>query len=263
MMKVFGWLLPFLVLGCVSKPLKKPTGLGVEDFWEEQSNRTKELSSWEAKAHLLFEEKGKSVSGKGKILFLTPDTIRLEIKDPFGRLHFAATKKNRAFTSYFVYQKIAFLENENGREYLKQKMGIALPFDEVLGLWLGKLPAHIQKAKFKDWEWDDSDATYVGTIDTGKEKITCHVDGDLGVLKKLEWKDSSHPFEIVYDDLGPCCNDKKNSSGLSLAYSAKFEGLNEHTRVEVEWDDIQVNPKPTQPIDVQLPKDTEKVLLKP
>lgn len=246
---------------CVTRKPKVATLLTAQDFWEEQESRKNDFKAWEGKARVVLEEHGKNASGSGRIFFMSPDKIKMELRDPFGRLHFTAIKKKQSFLAHFVSQKVAYLEQEGGREYLKQKLGVDLPYDEVLGLWLGKLPKKLEGATFQSWEWDAMEGNYVGRLEKSGYEVICHVDGDMGVLKKIEWKKPAPSFQVIYDDLGTCCSDKKNNDKVAFAYSAKFENLNASQKVEVEWEDVFLNPKPPKQFDMDLPKDTEKINL--
>ncbi len=248
---------------CASKPLKVETGLKQSDFWEGQKERRQFLVQLDGKAKVRLEEKGRSVSGNGRILMPSQDSIKMELRDIFGRLHFSANKKKTSFTAYFPYQKLAYLDTEGGMRYLSQKLKVALPFDEVMDLWLGRLPSSFMNLTFKSWEWDAAEGDYVGRLENKNILIECHVDGDLAVLKKIVWLKPEPAFQVIYDDVGECCGEKKSSDKIDLAYSAKLEVLGSKEKVEVEWDDLVTGAKLPRNFDIELPKDTEKVLLNP
>lgn len=262
-MRIFLAIFFLMFAACATKPLKKETGLKQEDFWQDQKERREFLVQLDGKAKVRLEEKGRSVSGNGRIMMPSPQFIKMELRDIFGRLHFSAYKNKSAFTAYFPYQKIAYLENEGGLRYLFEKLKVSLSFDQVIDIWLGRLPENLTRLTFQSWAWDAKEGNYIGKANSDKYEFECHVDGDLGVLKKLVWLKPLPQFQVLYDDIGECCGEKKNNERVDLAYSAKLEVLGSKEKVEVDWEDLTASAKLPRINDIELPKETEKVLLKP
>lgn len=261
--KCFTLALVFLLASCATKPLKKETGLMAGDFWKDQEFRQKYFVKVDGKAKIKLEEKGRSISGNGRIFMHSRESIKIEIRDFLGRLHFSALKKGNSFMAHFPPQKLAFLDEEKGHVYLAQKLGVSLSFDEIVDLWMGRLPESIPGSSFKSWVWDAREESYVGKIEVKNMELECYVDGDLGVLKKLVWKKPGPMFQVTYEDYGACCKGNKSVDKLQMAYSAKLEVLRGSEKVEVEWEDLGVEMKLPRSFETELPKETEKVLLKP
>lgn len=260
-MRIFLSVFFLFFMACAARPIKTETGLKQEEFWQDQKERREFLVQLDGKAKVRLEEKGRSVSGNGRIMMPSTQTIKLELRDIFGRLHFSAYKNKNAFTAYFPYQKVAYTDTEGGLRYLFEKLKISLSFDQVMDLWLGRLPEKMTRLPFQSWNWDATEGDYIGKVTSENLEFECHVDGDLGVLKKLIWLKPSPQFQVIYDDIGECCGEKKSNEKVDLAYSAKLEVLEGKEKVEVDWEDLNTGVKLPRIHDIELPKETEKVLL--
>lgn len=216
--------------------------LEAADFWRDQTARRAFLGSFSGKLKMGYEGKKQSISGKGRIVGNYPQSFRLELRDPIGRLHYVLVQKGSAVVAYFPRNKQAGRENASGRTYFKRVLGTGIAFNDIVAIAAGILPPKWEKAKFTSWEWDKEQGAFRGLLEQGGEKATVWVDSANTAIQSLVMDVAGETVEAEFGDREPCC---ETPGGFHLGYEAKLKLPKQQTSVAVTWDTLS---RPTQEI---------------
>jgi outer membrane lipoprotein-sorting protein len=233
-----------LVAACAHHPkVETPIQpLEVADFQRDQGARRAFLGSFSGKLKMGYEGKKQSISGKGRIVGNYPQTFRMELRDPIGRLHYVLIQNGTSVTAYFPRNKQAGHENASGRVYFKRVLGLGIPFNDIVAIASGVLPPKWEKVQFTSWEWDKEQGAFKGVLEQGGEKATVWVDSANTAMQSLILETGGETIEAEYSDREPCC---ETQAGFHLGYEVKVKMPKQQTAVLVSWDALS---KPTQDI---------------
>jgi hypothetical protein len=182
-----------------------------------------------------YEGKRQSISGKGRIVGQQPGSYRLELRDPIGRLHYVLTAQQEELVGYYPRLHQAFTDATGGKAYFKKVLGIAVPFSEMVGLFMGTVPGRWEKAKLRKWEWDREVGAFRGEWEQGGEKLTVWVDSGNAAPQTVRWERAGQVIEAQFSEFDGCCNNRKN---FFLAYEVKVQIPSEQTSVQISWDSL-------------------------
>lgn len=191
------WILIPLLPHCASIPKKTATGLRPDRFWEDQKFRGSFLESVSGKLYMSYKHPKESAAGQGRVLF-SQNRMRLELRDPLGKLHYVAVSDGKTFTAYFPTRALAYRDSVAGRAYFEKYMGFRFSSSEFRDLLVGTFPVSVRS--FSSWEWDDSEGMYVGVTTQGAYRFRVWVDGDKAVIRKLKWSTKDDELVVSYGD---------------------------------------------------------------
>jgi hypothetical protein len=264
MTRLFSLLSLFLFSGCAHKPTRLPTGLTAAGFWKEQGERKGRTESISAKLHLRYQSRAGGVSGRGRMLSQLPKYLRLEMRDPLGRVAYVVSLQGENFTAYYPSQKRAYTDKQSGAAYMKQFLGVSLTFKDLDHVLVGLVPSFLNTEKFDSWEWISEDGIYRGKAKRDSESLSCDVDPDTGALRALDWLGNGDVVHVSYSDFSSCCGgEAKGAKPLSLAHVVSVSIARVDSKVEAEWDDVEHvdEPKGTDAFQLSLGPDVQKVFL--
>lgn len=248
----FSALLIFLG-GCTHLPPRQPTGLTANDFWKDQVLRRKLTGSISAKLRLRYEAHKEGISGKGRLLTQAPNQLRLELRDPLGRVQYLVTLSGSQFAAYYPTQKRAYRDSSGGMQYMKRFLGFPFSFRDLESLLVGVLPPSISSDRFETWGWVPDKEVYRGVSSKDGAVLVCDVDPDTAAIRSLQWESGKEVAIVTYSDFAPCCGGSQSVRfGDSVSVQLKLAA----SKVEAEWDDIA-------PLSVQKGEDVYKLALPP
>lgn len=249
-----------ILVSCVHKPPRQPSGLKASDFWNDQRLRREAARLLSAKLQLRYQGRSESVSGKGRMLSQLPDHLRLELRDPLGRVQYLVTVNGERFVAYYPTQKRAYLDKQSGAAYMKRFLGVGFTFKDLQSLLLGLLPPGAKAEKFDEWGWAGAEEEYRGQLKRDGERLVVDVDPDSAAIRELTWETKSDVAHVTYSDFAPCCGGDKS---IRLAAVVTVGLGRTASKVEAEWDDItQLDaPKENEVFTVALPEGVQQIFL--
>lgn len=239
MIKYSIFIVGIFLVGCVHAPKKKATGLTAAQFWAEQNNRGNELKIVSGKLGIHFETKKDNVTGAGRLLTAGPSTLRLELRDPLGKLQMLVTLFQGLATVYYPTEKSAYVDGKGGTAYLRQFLGAEYSFDELRDLMLGILPRTMRpeaagKKDFDRFEWDGNQGQYVGSLKLRDRTLTVGIDGETGVLRKLQTENA----EVTFANFSGVKNTGRSEERVLYAETVDIRQKNTGSVIEVDWKEI-------------------------
>lgn len=227
----------FLVLaGCASTPPRQPTGLGEKAFWLDQAKRSAKLKNVNGAIAVRYKTKQTNVGGRGRIASTLGDGMRLELRDPLGRVRFLVSLRGSRFAAFYPSEKKAYVDSEHGTRYLRQFMGVGASFEEVQDLFFGVMPRTFRITRLDGWDWDATKGAYVGSAKLpkgGALKVWVHP--DHAAIEMLQAQRGNDVVEVRYSDFSPCCG----KGSPVLANVVVLEPEHRRTSITAEWDDLQ------------------------
>ena len=249
----------FGLAGCVHAPPREATGLTAEVFWRDQALRRSRLSVISAKLRLRYEAHKDGVSGRGRLLTQLPSGLRLELRDPLGRVQYQVTIDGEQFAAYYPSQKRVYLDAKAGAEYMKRFLGVSFSFRDLHSLLMGILPDSFSGNALQGWDWDSGAGLYRARLEKNGVKLALGIDPDSAALRELTWESARDSARVTYQDFFPCCGSplETNRPRLGGLVSVKLDKA--RSQVEAEWEDVvMVEPtkdgetfRPTLPADVK------------
>jgi len=255
------------LLGCAHAPTAQPTGLEPQAFWKEQQLRLADTRQVSSRIYFRYEGKKQNLGGQGRLVLQAPDALRMELRDPIGRLQYVATLRDHQFVARYPRQNVAYVDQASGAAYLHRVLGVNVSFEELKDLLVGVIPRTLRKAKFDHWEWSPEEGVYVGTLHLNEKLIEAGVDGRSAALSwlKVDGAKKGDSATIRYADFDPCCRLEGNGlvSEFPLAHSVTLQMADTGTSVSLEWQDVKSfrDPKPVEVFKAELPEQTKKVML--
>ena len=213
------------------------------------------------KIRLSYQGRKQSVSGKGRILTQVPAQVRLELRDPLGRVAYLLALNGKKFTAYYPSQKRAFLGEDSGNEYFRSSLGLEAGFDELQRMLLGLLPDRVGRGPFTSWDWDDEKGAYRTEVKRGEMLWRVFVDGKTAALRELALESPTETFHVQYSDFEPCCGAMRMGAvKVALAGTVLVSMERAGTAVELQWEDIEkiASPRGGEAFQISLPEDVKK-----
>lgn len=223
----------FLV-GCASAPPRQPTGLGEKAFWNDQARRAAKLRNVNGALGVRYKTKQTNVGGRGRIASSLGEGLRLELRDPLGRVRFLVSLKGARFAAYYPSEKKAYVDSEHGTRYLRQFLGVGASFEEVQDLFFGVMPRTFGLKKLDTWDWDANRGAYLGTAKLRNGALRVWVHPDHGAIEMLQAQRGNDVVEVRYSDFLPCCG----KGSPALANVVVLEPEHRRTSITAEWDDL-------------------------
>jgi hypothetical protein len=226
-----------VLCGCAHRqPLPDP-GLGPDLLWSDQSNRARLLSKISGRLTLSYEGNGQSVSGHGQVLADLKGKLRIELRDPLGRVQYLALLSKEHLVAYYPSEKAAYSDNRSGEKYLKKFLNIELSFADLEQLFLGLLPEGSSKGD--EWKWDPNEGVYATSVKRGDRRYSVEVDGKLGAIRKLTIELPRQKIEVVYSEFkvaGGNVNTARDS--VWLAHVVEIHHQASQSSIEVDWKEV-------------------------
>ncbi len=236
--------LALLLSGCASKPPVQQAPLvplAPRDFFRDQAERRRVLQDFSGKLKLSYVTEKNPVSGSGRIVGAALDRVRIELRDPLGRLQYVLLKQGERVAASFPRSQKAVTENSGGRAYFQQVLGAPWSLGDLVALFTGRLPKGWESQPVKSWKWDGEKAAYRGLLEDGKHSVTVWVDAKNTSLQSLVWKVGEQTLEVDYEDYDACC-EPQDSFKLAHKVSLKLPG--EKSEVGVVWDTLKKAAQP-------------------
>ena len=225
---------------------------------------TRQVSS---RVYFRYEGKKQNMGGQGRLVMQGSDAMRMELRDPLGRLQYVATLSEHQFVARYPRQNVAYLDQISGGAYLRRLLGIQVSFQELKDLLIGIVPATLKKAKFDSWEWNADEGVYVGVFKLNHRRVECGIDPKRAALAwmKITGEKASDAATIKYSEFDSCCRLEGNGnvSQFPLAHTVSLQMAETGTSVSLEWQDVETfkDPKPAQVFKAELPETTKRVML--
>jgi hypothetical protein len=237
------WSVGILVSGCVSKPpveapLRQVTS---RDFLRDQAERRRVLQDFSGKLKLSYVTQSNPVSGSGRIVGFSLDRIRIELRDPIGRLQYVLTKQGERVAAWFPRNQTAMTENTGGRAYFEQVLGAPWSLGDLAALFMGRLPAAWESKPMKQWKWDPEKQAYRGLFEEGMQSLIVWVEPKHTSIQSLLWNLGDRSLSVEYDDLDLCCEPQPS---FKLAHKVDLKLPKEGSEVGVVWDSLRKSAQP-------------------
>lgn len=252
------------LMGCAHRPVTgEAPSLTPDQFWTVQKRRKQEVSRITAKVRLTYHGRRQKVSGNGRILIQPDEKLRLELRDPIGRVHYLAVLDGKDFVAYYPRQRLAYLDEKAGGAYVLDFLGIGFDFDELHSLLLGVLPERFSGETFDTWSWDGSRKAYQGLITSDDTRIQAWVDPRFTALRRLELGTPGGRIVVDYSAFEPCCHGLSPQS-VQVAHVVDLKLDRAKTALEIEWEKIDLveNLQPAESFRVELDAKAQKIPLK-
>lgn len=239
--------------------------LSTEKFWEDQHHRFDETAQISAKVKLAYQGKrGKKISGNGRLVLQPDAKMRLELRDPLGRIHYLAALTGGHFVAHYPRQKLAYVDEKSGGAYVLDFLGIDFSFSELYSLMLGKLPDRFGRGKFDAWFFDKDAKVYKGILTVADYRVTCSVDPQTAALRELELSSPAGRINIEYSVFEPCCHGLTSARPVRIAQVVDLKLDRAKTALAIEWEKISLleEPRPEDVFRLDIPEQDQKIVLK-
>jgi outer membrane biogenesis lipoprotein LolB len=225
--------------GCAHRVPLEPTGLAPSAFWKDQAVRRIQLKRISGRLSLHYEGKKESVTGKGNVVADLPGRMRIELRDPLGRMQYMALLSESRLLAYYPSEKTVYTDSSGGKNYLRHFLGMQLSFDDLQQLFFGILP-YSGSGELKGWSWNSTDGTYEATFTAGNRTFTLSVDGKLAALRRLTIESPGQQVAVEYTDFKTCCDVKvvpRDAPALAREVAVIHE--KSKSRIELDWKEIK------------------------
>ena len=224
-----------VLVGCASAPPRQPTGLSEKAFWAEQAKRTAKLRHVNGALVVRYKTRQTNVGGRGRIASSLGEGMRLELRDPLGRVRFLVALRGPRFVAHYPSEKKAYVDQEHGTRYLRQFLGVGASFEEVQDLFFGVLPDTFGVWQLDGWEWDRSKGAYSGSARMPKGGVLkVWVHPVHATIELLQAQRGNDVVEVRYSDFTPCCG----KGSPALANVVVLEPEHRRTSITAEWEDL-------------------------
>ncbi len=268
------WLLVAIVLAlsaCThapvseTKPLVSGPELTTDRFWEEQKERKEETAQISAKVQVSYQGKGgKKVSGNGRLVLQPGERLRLELRDPLGRIHYLAALAGPHFVAHYPRQKLAYVDEKAGAAYVLDFLGIDFSFSDLHSLLLGILPERFTKSSFETWTFDKEAKVYKGLLTLSDYRVLATVDPQTAALKALELSSKAGKITLDYSVFEVCCHGIAASHSVRVAQVVDLKLDRARTSLAIEWEKISPlgEARPEEIFRLEIPEQDQKIVLK-
>lgn len=254
------WCLSLLLSGCASNPpVEAPiVPLTTRDFFRDQAERRRVLQDFSGKLTLSYVSQKDPVSGSGRIIGNALERVRIELRDPIGRLHYVLLKQGERVAAWFPRNQKAVTENTGGRAYFQQVLGAPWSLSDLMAIFMGRLPRSWENKPVKQWKWDADKKAYRALLEEGKQSIAFWVGAKSASMESLVWSVGDRSLEVEYNDFDSCCDPK---ASFAFAHKVDLKLPGEKSEVGVVWDSLRksAQPAPLSVFDLQ-PAPSDKVV---
>lgn len=259
------WLGLIVLSGCSSlgpsQPFQSVTSEELWDrIWENQSQRQSQVRAIRSKIQLSLAEKKRSLSGTG-ILISKAEEVRLELRDPLGRLQYSvAQSENHPFVAFYPSQNVAYFDFAKGRNYLKRFLKIDLKFSDLRDLWLGILPYQRNELKLISMVPVIDKRVYEVKIRKAEDVWKAVVDPRNGDILKLNWSRGGAGAEFEFSEFARCCEVHLTEQELPRIGRNVFFKNSDGSEIELEWSSIEPSSNlDPQLFQIEIPKGVKKL----
>jgi hypothetical protein len=233
-------------------------------FWKSQNRKQEETQFTQSKIRIDMVEKKRSLSGTGTLL-ANPDGLRLEVRDPLGRLQYlVGLQSKKDFIAYYPSQNVAYLDGVQGARYLREFLNLGMSFSELKELWWGVLPFSKGEARLESIKNAEKKGQY--WISLGKAAIQAEalVDSETGDLLKLNWRSPSFEADFEFSDFARCCQEHISEDELPrVARNVFLKNGKQDSEIELQWVEIfPAKNKENGLFTIDIPKQVRKIFLK-
>lgn len=266
------WFLAALLLlsACTHAPVTQapPPAAGeltAERFWEEQKERKEEAAQISAKVRVSYQGRGgKKVSGNGRLVLQPEGRMRLELRDPIGRIHYLAVLSGGHFVAHYPRQKLAYVDDKSGGAYVLDFLGMDFSFAELHSLLLGILPERFAKSTIEAWHLDKEAKVYRGLMTVSDYRVQVSVDPASTALRALELSSKAGKITLDYSAFEPCCHGIASSRSVRVAQVVDLKLDRARTSLSIEWEKISplAEARPVDVFNLEIPEQDQKIVLK-
>ncbi len=257
-----------LTISCTSMPpVVSLTSSQTQDslnlFWKQQERKKIEVQTIQAKIRLDIVEKKRSVSGVGTV-FSSPDGLRLELRDPLGRLQYAVVLQgNKKFTAYYPSQNTTYSDSTHGANYLKEFLNLGMNFYELKNLWLGVVPITRSNSQLEGVKPSEKFGQHWLNFKKSDLHLATLVDVNNGDVLKVVWQSPSFAVEFEFSDFASCCQEHVPSGDSPrIGRNVFLKNGNQESEIELDWVTISIAKKRDQSVfELDLPANVKRVFL--
>ncbi len=233
-------------------------------FWRNQTRKKLETQAIQGKIRLDMAEKKQTLSGTGT-LYSSPEGLRLELRDPLGRLQYAAVLDGKKFfLAYYPSQNRAYSDKAQGGIYLREFLGLGMSFYDLKDLWLGILPFKRSELQLESVEKTDREGQLLAVLKKGKLQIDALVDSTTGEILNLEWKNFDFKANFEFSEFAKCCEEYTTQNELPRVGRSVFLKIeNQASELDLEWVEIVPPSEKGKGIfSLELPGSVRKIILR-
>lgn len=226
---------------------KEPKGFEQARFWKDQQQRAQLLNKISAKMTIYYEWKEKGIGGRANLLAHMPKNLRLEIRDPIGRLQHVLTLSKPKVVAYFPSNKVVYYDDQGGSLFFRRFFGAKMTVSDFHSLLVGVIPKELAKANFDEWHWNGKRGLYEGVLKSQKEKLIAFIDPERGMASEIIMENVDTVVKIEYGDFQSCCGATEPEGKLKLAFSLTLSNKNPRSSIDVTWQKLRFTkntPKP-------------------
>jgi outer membrane biogenesis lipoprotein LolB len=268
MKRVFYFLVLWVLSACTTPgPLKNKNNIDSNKLfariWANQELRLTQVQSFRAKIQLSLTEKGRSLSGSG-FLISTPLGLRLELRDPLGRLQYSVgVTETDKFVAYYPSQSIAYFDSSAGKKYLKSFLKLDIGFLTLKDIWLGILPFKKTDANLVSVVPAETEGLSDVTIESSQGIWKASVDPETGDVIKLKRQSSEFKPEFEFSEFARCCESLITQNELPRIGRGVYLKNNQESEIELEWSEIvSIAEKKSDIFKMELPASVKRVRFK-
>jgi outer membrane biogenesis lipoprotein LolB len=259
----------FLMSACSSIPPARPLELLEsnqlwERMWENQIRTKKVTGEIQGKLSLEMTNKERSLSGSGGF-YSGQDGIRLELRDPLGRTQYSAISRGKkVFAAYYPSQNKAYFDQQQGKLYLREFLGLGINFYDLKDLWLGILPFNKNESAFSNMTIREGQNRVDFTLNSKGLQLQLSIDRETGEIYRILWDSLDFKALFEYSEFERCCDGILTQTELpQVARTVLLKVGEGESELGLEWEEIKASlKKDNSAFSLQLPKETQKVLLR-
>jgi outer membrane biogenesis lipoprotein LolB len=235
-----------------------------ELFWKSQEKKREETQFTQSRIRIDLVEKKRSLSGTGTLLS-NPDGLRLEVRDPLGRLQYlVGLQSKKEFVAYYPSQNVAYFDGAEGAHYLKEFLNLGMSFSELKELWWGVLPFQKGEARLESIKNSEKSGQYWLLLGKAAIQAEALVDVETGDLLKLKWRTPSFEADFEFSEFARCCQEHISEEELPrVGRNVFLRNGKQESEIELEW--VEILPAKRQEkgmFEVEVPKPVRKIFLK-
>lgn len=263
-MKYTIYILLILIVSCSHTPVvvSPPRDIPQPEFWQGQELRTQSTRRLQGTVVVRAQWKKQRLTGRGQFLTQLPAQVRMELRDPLGRLQYLLNLSGSNVTAYYPREKLVYLDEKSGEAYLTKFMGLDITLPELQDFLIGRIPNRFETIpQFDEWAWEGATGYYRGVMKWGGRHLVAEVDPRTLALKALRIENKIEEILIQYKDFAPCCHPTKN---IQVAQTVRVSLKVANTEFEFSWKTLEAfkTPKNDEVFSVQLPEGVKTIVLR-